>query len=99
MHPWAIHDEIVKTVSDQFLYPMDSAFKRRWQWKSCSLSFDPVKAFLRGKRPILKDVKKSWDWITLVERLNAEILAGHLEDTSGDEDEDAGLMKQAADLF
>ena len=66
-------------TSDQSLYPMDSAFKRRWEWQSCDLNFDALKLFLNG-RPCLKDIKTTWDWITIVERLNSCILQCHLED-------------------
>jgi len=67
-------------TSDQSLYPMDSAFKRRWQWRSCNLESTAVLAFLGGKRPALQDAKKKWDWITVLDRINSQILRDHLED-------------------
>ena len=67
-------------TSDQGLYPMDSAFKRRWEWESCSLSFDPVFIYLGGRVPHLDDTLKKWDWEKLVDQINSRILNGHLED-------------------
>jgi hypothetical protein len=67
-------------TSDQSLLPMDSAFKRRWQWRSCSLDFEPVIQFLDGLRPTLNDGKTEWDWIKIVENLNSAITRFHLED-------------------
>jgi hypothetical protein len=67
-------------TSDQSLYPMDSAFKRRWEWRSCNIDFAPVIEFLGGKRPKLHDGKRSWDWIKLVTNLNSQIAVVRLED-------------------
>jgi MoxR-like ATPase len=58
-------------TSDQGLYPMDSAFKRRWQWQSCGLSFQPVLEYLGKKRPILHDAILKWDWEKLVLQINS----------------------------
>ena len=67
-------------TSDQSLYPMDSAFKRRWQWESCKLDFLEVKTFLRGRDPVLDDHKNKWNWSRLVENLNKIIARSRLED-------------------
>lgn len=67
-------------TSDQSLYPMDSAFKRRWQWKSCNLGFGEVKTFLKGRDPVLDDGKERWNWTRIVENLNEIIARERLED-------------------
>jgi hypothetical protein len=59
---------------------MDSAFKRRWQWRSCSLTFNRVLDFLGGSAPILDDAQKIWSWEKLVRALNAQIVKVRLED-------------------
>jgi hypothetical protein len=67
-------------TSDQSLFPMDAAFKRRWQWVSCPLEFDDLIGYTGGIRPFLDDGKRQWDWIDLLERINANIVRDRMED-------------------
>lgn len=66
-------------TSDQSLYPMDSAFKRRWQWISCPIDFNQLLEFT-AVRPFLYDGKIKWDWIGLLERINNSIVQDSMED-------------------
>ena len=50
--------------SDQSLFPMDSAFKRRWQWK-----YEPIKYGNTAWKVMLKD-GSSVNWVDLQTRLN-----------------------------
>jgi hypothetical protein len=68
-------------TSDQSLYPMDSAFKRRWNWISCPIKYDELISERRSHpRPVLIDGHKTWDWIELLRRLNSNIVRDRLED-------------------
>jgi hypothetical protein len=67
-------------TSDQSLYPMDAAFKRRWQWVACPIDFDQLLAYTDGIRPMLDDGKKKWDWIKLLELVNRNIVRDRMED-------------------
>lgn len=67
-------------TSDQSLYPMDSAFKRRWQWIACPIDFDELLAYTGWARPFLDDGKTRWDWIKLLELLNKNIVSDRMED-------------------
>lgn len=67
-------------TSDQSLYPMDSAFKRRWQWVACPIDFDKLVAYAGGIRPFLDDGKTKWDWIQMLELLNKNIVRDRMED-------------------
>jgi hypothetical protein len=66
-------------TSDQSLYPMDSAFKRRWQWVSCPIEFNQLLEYT-AVRPFLDDGKTKWDWIGLLERINKYIVQDRMED-------------------
>ena len=67
-------------TSDQSLYPMDSAFKRRWQWVACPIDFDQMLAYTGGARPFLDDGNTKWDWIKVVELINKNIVRDRMED-------------------
>lgn len=67
-------------TSDQSLYPMDSAFKRRWQWVACPIDFDQLVAFTGGALPFLDDGKTKWDWIELLKLVNKNIVRDRMED-------------------
>jgi AAA domain (dynein-related subfamily) len=67
-------------TSDQSLYPMDSAFKRRWQWVACPIDFEQLLAYTDGVRPFLDDGKTKWDWIKIVELINKNIVRDRMED-------------------
>ena len=67
-------------TSDQSLYPMDSAFKRRWQWVACPIDFEQLLTYTGGIRPFLDDGKEKWDWIKIVELINKDIVRDRMED-------------------
>jgi hypothetical protein len=67
-------------TSDQSLYPMDSAFKRRWNWVACPIDFTQLLTYTDGIRPFLDDGKSKWDWINLVESINKSIVRDRMED-------------------
>lgn len=66
-------------TSDQSLYPMDSAFKRRWQWHACSIDFNQLLSYTTS-RPFLDDGKIKWDWIGLIININKCIVQDRMED-------------------
>lgn len=57
-------------TSDQSLFPMDSAFKRRWNWKYFSIK-DESKGFTIK----LNEGGKEYDWWKTIEALNEKVLA------------------------
>ncbi len=63
------------TTSDQSLYPMDSAFKRRWEW-----TYVPIEFLGEHARWTLTDCSGSWDWPGLVASINQWIVADRQED-------------------
>lgn len=67
-------------TSDQSLYPMDSAFKRRWEWVACPIDFEQLLAYTDRARPFLYDKKEKWDWIKLLELMNKNIVHDRMED-------------------
>jgi len=66
-------------TSDQSLYAMDAAFKRRWQWVACPIDFTELSRST-SVRPFLNDSKSSWDWINMLEVLNKNIVQDRMED-------------------
>jgi hypothetical protein len=67
-------------TSDQSLYPMDSAFKRRWQWVACPIDFEQLLDYTGGIRPFLDDGRSKWDWIKMLELINKNITQDRMED-------------------
>lgn len=57
-------------TSDQSLFPMDSAFKRRWNWKYFS-----IKDESKGYTIKLNEGGQEYDWWKTIEALNEKILA------------------------
>ena len=58
-------------TSDQSLFPIDSAFKRRWDWK-----YMPICEGKEDGAPLgwkIKTKTNSYDWWQFVEKINAEI--------------------------
>lgn len=58
-------------TSDQSLFPMDSAFKRRWEWKFVPIA-KPTQAGWKD-RVIVAD-GKAYDWWKFLEKANKQIL-------------------------
>jgi hypothetical protein len=56
-------------TSDQSLFPMDSAFKRRWDWQYIPIDYDDAKGFEID----LKDGKNDINWGTLIKAINISI--------------------------
>lgn len=57
-------------TSDQSLYPMDSAFKRRWEWVYIPISYDKkVKFIITDKR----DNGKGYSWEDFLKTINERI--------------------------
>lgn len=67
-------------TSDQSLYPMDAAFKRRWQWIACPIDFDELLSYTVGARPHIDDGQQKWDWICLLKNINRNIIRDRMED-------------------
>ena len=59
-------------TSDQSLFPIDSAFKRRWDWKYVPIS-EGVDEFGNKLNYAIKVRSKLYDWWDFVEKINNEI--------------------------
>lgn len=57
-------------TSDQSLFPIDSAFKRRWDWKYMKIRNHPEENY----KIKLSDSDKEYDWWEFIQRIN-EIIA------------------------
>lgn len=61
-------------TSDQSLFPMDSAFKRRWDWEYIPICYNPIDDFKKKNDSFdfeidIEDGKK-YSWIKFIEKIN-----------------------------
>lgn len=61
-------------TSDQSLFPMDSAFKRRWDWEYIPICYTPIDDFKKKNDSFdfeidIEDGKK-YSWIKFIEKIN-----------------------------
>jgi len=61
-------------TSDQSLFPMDSAFKRRWDWEYIPICYDPIDDFKNKNNSYdfeidIEDGNK-YNWIKFIEKIN-----------------------------
>ena len=69
-------------TSDQSLFPMDSAFKRRWDWEYVPIKFDENSSAIN----IVFDDETQYSWQSFVEKVNQEI-----QDLTKSEDKKIGV--------
>lgn len=64
--PKNLHILATMNTSDQSLFPIDSAFKRRWEWE-----YVPIRNANKGW--VIAVDGKEWDWWSFLEAINAKI--------------------------
>ncbi len=61
-------------TSDQSLFPMDSAFKRRWDWEYIPICYDPTDDFENKNESYYFEIDiedgKKYSWIKFIEKIN-----------------------------
>ena len=92
--PPNLHIVASMNTSDQGLFPMDSAFKRRWQWKYIPIKneqkwhkiiVDQVAGVSTGLVEATPSLSLEYDWWTFLEKVNNKI-----EDASSSSDKKLG---------
>lgn len=64
-------------TSDQSLYPIDAAFKRRWEWISCQIDFEDVQNCFPQNELFLFDGHQKWSWVGLLTSFNNSIVSSN----------------------
>ena len=60
-------------TSDQSLFPMDSAFKRRWDWEYIPINYDRNDENASSKFVVEINDKISFSWLDFIEKVNTKI--------------------------
>lgn len=60
-------------TSDQSLFPMDSAFKRRWDWEYIPINYDRDDENASSKFVVEINDKISFSWLDFIEKVNIQI--------------------------
>ena len=60
-------------TSDQSLFPMDSAFKRRWDWEYIPICYDDIPENESFGYSVIIDDTHSFKWIDFIKNVNAVI--------------------------
>ena len=60
-------------TSDQSLYPMDSAFKRRWDWEYIPISYGSEDENNESRHYVIKIDKEEVKWIEFIKKVNDKI--------------------------
>jgi len=60
-------------TSDQSLFPMDSAFKRRWDWEYIPINYEKSEENPSSNYQVVLSDSKSFSWLEFIEKVNTII--------------------------